>query len=213
MYRDPGSTCVMRYVNKSRLALAMPVRVVKDQPDLTVLYLAAGSPLKARIAPDGVEIARGISHAERHGPPLVIGDREWRTNNTLILVRPAEPWDIRLFWNIDTGEFRGWYVNLQTPVVRTGSGFESYDHILDITVAPDHSWSWKDEDEMVEAVSVGRFTPKEAAGIRADGERVVREIEAWRWPFNAGYEHWRPDPSWEVPGMPDDWNAGLSEDG
>jgi len=36
---------------------------------------------------------------------------------------------------------------------------------------------------------------------------VIERIEARAWPFDAGYEHWRPDPSWPIPGMPAGWNS------
>jgi hypothetical protein len=38
---------------------------------------------------------------------------------------------------------------------------------------------------------------------------MIPEIEERRFPFNAGYETWRPDPAWEVPQLPGDWDNGL----
>jgi predicted RNA-binding protein associated with RNAse of E/G family len=34
------------------------------------------------------------------------------------------------------GAFAGWYVNLQEPLRRTGSGFDTVDLVLDLVVAP-----------------------------------------------------------------------------
>ena len=73
------------------------------------------------------------------------------------------------------GEFAGWYVNLQEPLRRSPLGFETDDLVLDIRIQPDGSWAWKDEDELEEAVRLGRFTEDEAQAIRAEGERVVEE--------------------------------------
>lgn len=71
--------------------------------------------------------------------------------------------------------------------------------MLDILVEPDGTWRWKDEDEFAAAIEIGRFTLDEAAAIRAEGKRVIQRIESRAWPFDAGYEHWRPDPNWPIP--------------
>ncbi len=206
MYRQPGSVCMLRYRRLDPVTFAMPVRVVEDGPKLAMLYLAAGTPMKARAMPDGTPIPREMPYLERQRLPIAITDRVWTTNNVLILVRPGEAHDIRLFWNAETGAFRGWYVNLQDPLKRVGVGFDTADHVLDIAIAPDLAWRWKDEDEFADAISIGRFSREEATVIRAEGERAIADIEARRWPFDAGYEHWRPDPAWEIPAMPRDWN-------
>ena len=68
-------------------------------------------------------------------------------------------------------------------------------------VRPDLSWSWKDEHELEAASRLGRFSPDEAAAIRAEGERVIAA-----WPFPTGWEDWRPDPSWPIPQLPEGWD-------
>jgi predicted RNA-binding protein associated with RNAse of E/G family len=98
-------------------------------------------------------------------------------------------------------------VNLQTPLERTRFGFRSTDQFLDIVVAPDLSWRWKDEDELAEAVDVGRVTPAEASAIRSEGERVVADIEARSWPFDGSMKDWRPDPAWGIPAITGIWNS------
>jgi hypothetical protein len=35
---------------------------------------------------------------------------------------------------------------------------------------------------------------------------VIERIEAWSIPFDEGWEHWRPDPGWPLPELPDDWD-------
>lgn len=152
-------------------------------------------------------IPRDMPYAEQAALPVIVGDGHWSANHALILIRPGDAHDIRLFWNEHDWTFRGWYVNLQLPVRRIGIGFDTADHVLDVFVEPDGTWRSKDEDELAAAVQIGRFTPDEAAAIRADGERVIDRIEARAWPFDAGYEHWRPDPAWAVPVIPDDWNS------
>ena len=71
-----------------------------------------------------------------------------------------------------------------------------------MTVQPDGVWSWKDEDELAEAVTLGIWTQAEADEIRAEGERVVAEA-----PWPTGWEGWRPPPDWGPLGLPRDWHV------
>jgi hypothetical protein len=186
---------------------ALPTTVVEDDERLTMLYLRPGTPIKRRILADGQPIPRDIPYREQVALPVLVGDGTWTTNHALILVRPGDAHDVRLFWSEHDWTFRGWYVNLQRPVRRVPVGFDTADQVLDLFVDPDGTWRWKDEDEFAVAVEIGRFTVAQAEAIRAEGERVIQRIESRAWPFNAGYEHWRPDPAWPLPAMPDDWNS------
>ena len=67
------------------------------------------------------------------------------------------------------------------------------------------SWSWKDEDEFEILVSRGFFGVDQALSIRAEAARMVHTIESVGSPFCDGWEDWRPDPSWPVPRLPNDW--------
>ncbi len=128
-------------------------------------------------------------------------DFAWQKHHVLWLQRLDRPHSLGLFWN-ESWDFRGWYVNLQEPVRRSLLGFDTRDQALDITVAPDGTWAWKDEDHLAFLVEHGAFTAEEAAVIRAEGERVVEE-----WPFPTGWENWRPDPAWAVPTLPEGWDV------
>ena len=55
------------------------------------------------------------------------------------------------------------------------------------------------------AVEHGVVSRPYAEGIRAEGERATRAIEAWAPPFGDGWEDWRADPAWLVPELPEDW--------
>ena len=90
-------------------------------------------------------------------------------------------------------------MNLQEPLERITRGFTTRDHFLDILVAPDLSWEWKDEDELEQAVEVGRMMRNEANAVRREGERLVKDIEARRFPFDGSLRDWKPDPWWLVP--------------
>jgi hypothetical protein len=126
----------------------------------------------------------------------------WHSYRVLILVRPGDGFAFELLWRADDDTFAAWYVNLQEPLRRTALGFDTDDLVLDIWVEPDGSWEWKDEDELEVAVALGRFTAAQAAEIRSVGERVVAER-----PWPTGWEEWRPDPSWQLPRLPDGWDV------
>ena len=80
------------------------------------------------------------------------------------------------------------------------------DYALDIAVAPDMSWSWKDADEFEELIGRGLFTESQVSSIRTEAARMVRVIENKGSPFSDGWERWRPDTNWLVPEVPEDWH-------
>lgn len=48
-----------------------------------------------------------------------------------------------------------WYVNFQHPYLRTPSGFDTLDLLLDLVITPDLSqWRWKDEDTQARRLGV-----------------------------------------------------------
>ena len=174
---------------------AVPTRVLS--PDGPVLWVADGTRVKAPSI--GGRHVREAPLEARFTDPVGSIERTW-TNDVVILGRPGRAHAIWHFW--EDGAFKGWYVNLEEPWRRSPHGFDTADRVLDIWVAADGTWQWKDEHELEVAVSVGAYTPEQAAEFRAEGERVIDE-----WPFPTGWEEWRPDPEWPAPTLPDDWNV------
>ena len=176
----PGDLVELRSVYRGRTRWAFPWRVITDDGDQFVLYLAPGTKgvWTARDA-DGRYLERWVSEEPPHA--LV-----WQQHHVLSLTRRGEAHSLWLLWSEDW-TFRCWYVQLQDPVVETASGLETMDHALDVLVEPDGVWRWKDEDDFAEAIALGVFTADEAASVRAEGERV---IAARPWP--TGWEDWRP---------------------
>ena len=188
------------------MSVAYPVTVVQDSPTETQLYLQPGTPVKKRVRPNGTPIPRDMPYAERARLPHVMGDSTWTANHALVIMRPHTAHSVMLFWREADWEFMGWYANLQAPVTRVSVGFDTADHVLDLVITPSLDWSWKDEHEFAEAVRIGRFTPLAAAEIQAEGARVIATVEARHWTFDPTLATWRPDPDWDVPGMPANWN-------
>jgi hypothetical protein len=148
------------------------------------------------------------------GVELRIPDRPWHLElrprgdfGILSFAWPDTSYAILLLLN-DDGSPRGWYVNLQTPLARTPVGFDTVDHALDILVTLDRSsWTWKDEDELAEAIALGLFTEADAASFRSWGERAVEHLVLRQPPFDVDWEDWRLDPAWPVPQLPPGWDT------
>jgi predicted RNA-binding protein associated with RNAse of E/G family len=81
------------------------------------------------------------------------------------------------------------------------------DQELDITISPSLTWRWKDEDKFEERVEHGLLSRAEAEAVRREGEAVIADLEARRRPFDEPWPVWRPDPSWPIPSLPDDWHV------
>jgi hypothetical protein len=75
--------------------------------------------------------------------------------------------------------------------------------VLDLVIEPDRSLVRKDEDELALAAAQGVFDDVTAGAIRADAAAAEALVADWGPPFRDGWEHFRPDPDWPIPGLPD----------
>ena len=203
---DRGESILYRGVDEhGGVVGVLPVRVVQDDADLIALWLPLGtSTIRSRL----------IEHTP--GTPRRWVDGNWYLERSvwtwaelLILVRPGEARATWVRWSAHR-EFEGWAVNLQSELVRTRLGFDMWDQQLDIVVAPDRTWHWKDEDELELAVELGRMSAAQADAVRAEGARAVEDIEQNRPPFCDGWEGWEPDPAWPLPELTDDWDVPVA---
>ena len=190
----PPPVALLRYIRFGKVRHASPHFVVHEDPDLVALWLPVGTHMQRPVS-DGRPI-RGQADREWE-----LYDHVWHTSSQLALIPWGRAHCLHVIWD-DRGEFAGWYVNLQEPLRRSPLGFETDDLVLDIRIQPDGSWAWKDEDELEEAVRLGRFTNAEARVIRAEGEHVLEEQ-----PWPTGWEDWRPDPGWPLPRLPEGWDV------
>jgi hypothetical protein len=124
----------------------------------------------------------------------------WHSNRVVWCTPLRAAHSVGHFWDAASGEFLGYYINLQAPLRRSPFGFDSLDHVLDIVVNPDGAWHWKDEDELADAVELGLFTPAQAHEIRAEGERAIAALLR---KLPTGWEDWQPDPAWPLLTLPD----------
>jgi uncharacterized protein DUF402 len=206
---QPGRVVLMReYLGRAKAPQLINVRpqvVVHDGPDYLALLSQPGSTWLTR----DVRGRNAMTVEERISLYLreELGD-DWYEREArgavLTLVQPGCSHSIRLFWAAGR-EFRHWYVNLEDPYVRTSQAIGVNDNTLDIVVDAALAWSWKDEPEFEALSEAGKIRPEKAAAIRAEGLRVIEQIEARAWPFNEPWPGWRPDPSWPVPRITDYW--------
>jgi len=189
-----GDIVLKRSIYRGNVRWTFPHRYVGDWDGRIGLYCGPGNQGKAmRRGPDGY-LRRWMTDA----PPF---DTEWEQTHVLRFERAGARHSIEIYWKTDW-EHWSWYVNLQSPVVVNGRFVDTTDEALDIVVAPDGGWRWKDEDELAEGVELGIWSEEEAAEIRAEGERVVAAA-----PWPTGWEDWRPPAEWKPLPLPEDWHV------
>jgi 8-oxo-dGTP pyrophosphatase MutT (NUDIX family) len=179
--------------NPSRL---LPVTVVQDTSHLLALYLAPGT-LCSRLAgrrggPKGRQLIEATGGFE---------EWTWRDKRRLFLWHPHEAHAVSLFWRKQDDVFLGWYVDVCMPLRRTPTGFDTRDLILDVVIAPDRTWSWKDEDELLWAQNEGQLAPYDADFIRREATRAIALLTASDPLFADHWTNWRPDPTWPIPAI------------
>ncbi|GGM30696.1 DUF402 domain-containing protein [Dactylosporangium sucinum] len=194
----PGQIAARRYHRGPHLTWAQATIVVTDDERGLLLWLPEGADFACRVEPDGEPLRSGPTIESYGAARLAL--RTWRHTSMLQLHPPGAAHSV--WWRFTGGAFTGWYVNLETPLVRRDGGIDIVDHHLDIVVAPDRSWQWKDEQDFADCTGVpGFWTADEAAVIRAEGLRVVAAVEAGRFPFDGTLCGFRPDPAWPRPGL------------
>ena len=193
-----GDPIVLRELWDGRVFEARPTLIVQDDPEQIALFLPPGVRCAVPVAEDGSD--------------LRVPDRPWRLEvrprgpqGILSFAWPGIPYAVLLWTTSDDRPV--WYVNLEQPLERSPVGFDTVDHALDVLVELDgSSWSWKDEDELAEAVRDGLFTEEEAADFRTWGERARDRILAGDPPFDRDWSGWRPDPAWPIPELREGWD-------
>jgi predicted RNA-binding protein associated with RNAse of E/G family len=113
-----------------------------------------------------------------------------------------------LGWSQD-GDFLGWYVNFQRPLVRTRMGYDSMDLVVDLVVAPSYEWQWKDNEDFEAAIERGILDEALRGPIALEAERVLHLLERREGPFDPEWTTWRPPNHWATPKLPPGFGTGL----
>jgi hypothetical protein len=202
-YRVQGDVVALRYLTTDgRIEMCWPCRVVEDGQSLLVLFIADGTKYKAGPKRNAAE---KLSMQRVALPP---DEYIWR-NDTLRLMFPAQRHSVWLFWEHGglSRRFSSYFVNMEEPFRRTVVGFDTQDHTLDIDVAPDLSWKWRDTEQLADHVKCGFYTADLASDVWNEGRRVIEEIVRGTHPCLGGWDTWKPDPRWDVPQMPESWSS------
>ncbi|MEO8458418.1 MAG: DUF402 domain-containing protein [Chloroflexota bacterium] len=194
--RKPGEHVVLREVFHGKTWTLRPVTVVSDTPETTVLFMPHGVSWRGAVTMAG-EILRVPWEPWEVAPPKL-----WE-NHYLRISVPGEDYSIAAIWHSSWRMF-GWYLNIEEALRPTQFGFDYMDWTLDVFISRDRRFhTWKDEEELEEAVRRGVYSPELAVHIREAGERGLARLLAGESPFDEAWQDWRPDPGWTLPQLPE----------
>jgi hypothetical protein len=192
---EVGDVILKRSIYRGNVRWTYPHRYAGEWQGRLGIYCGPGNEGRAMRRGPGGYLKRWVTDA----PPF---ETVWEQTHVLRLEQPGGSHSVEVYWTAGF-ELMGWYVNLQAPVVVNGSFLDTTDWALDVTVDPDGTWSWKDEDEFAEAIELGVFDESSAATVRAEGERAIASR-----PWPTGWEDWRPPADWAEPlVLPEDWHV------
>jgi hypothetical protein len=198
-----GETVVERFLRPDgSVGQVHPLRTIADDGHELVAWIPIGTKIVGSRLADGRRM-REVPVGQRFRIPRVPVPDVWRDQVNLRLITEDRWSSIWWFFEPD-GTFLGWYVNLEIPLGRSAHGPDRIDGVLDLVVAPDRSWRWKDEDEALAAVEAGRLTGEQLDRLRTEGERLAALAEAGAYPFDGSWTTFRPEPG-EPPELPDEF--------
>jgi predicted RNA-binding protein associated with RNAse of E/G family len=201
----PGDTIVQRGLHRDgRIHSADSVRVVSDDDRGVLTWLARGSQVIRRANLMGGSVRElPLDEQLRVSKIHVLSSS---TGRDALWLTPQES-SYAISWGFVDGEFDGWYINLQAPARRWWGGIDIHDQALDVLVAADRTWQWKDEDEFAERTGHPLFWDEaDAATIRGEAERLIALAETGQFPFDGTWCSFQPDPVWEPTELPWWWD-------
>lgn len=201
---EPGSVIICRELWDGLLWAARPAVVVSDDADGLQHWCPAGAVgcfATSRFFP-------GREHLTREERQLVsLESRRWHYRGvpargaSLTFLREGSWASVAATWYPD-GRFAHWYVNFQLPMRRWARGYDTLDLVIDIVVAPDWSWTWKDIRPFENAISRGLFDSTVEDAVKEEAERIERSIAARTGPFNPRWLDWVAPHEWAEPQLP-----------
>jgi hypothetical protein len=207
---EPGRVVLRRSWRGGRISFVQATVVVDDGGHGLLVWLPVGAAWGRIRAADGRD--HHDAPIDLLGVDATLGPQTWQDRNVLIWMPGDRPHSVWWFWDAHTGEFEGWKGDLQDQPVRWddghAAGVDTADHALDVMVAPDRTWRWKDEEEFASRTGHPLYwSASEADAIRAEGERLAKLAEAEAFPFDGSWLDFHPDPAWQVPTrFPSGWN-------
>lgn len=207
-YWQYGNIITLRNIARSdgTVTTAVPAIVLQDSSDLLAAYIPQGTRFKNNwVVPPEKRVAAVdniIPSAQRQ-----YRDLAW-WHDTIRLYLTGKAFSVWLNFD-EQGNFASWYGNLEAPFVRTSLGVDTRDFGLDVVAYPNGRYHWKDEAEFARRLEIGLDSAKHQARVWAAGREFIERFEQNRWPFNLGWDGWRPDKLWPLPSLPPDWAVDL----
>jgi hypothetical protein len=203
---EPGDTVIWREKFRDRIWHAHTAISVKDSPDETALVFLPGS--------EGMGPADWVDGKVEGFRPWNFVDELWKLKNyswktfrTLFVLEPQKYYTTVFYWNAGSNQFLQYYINFQTPFIRSHSGIDTRDLELDLIVNPDLSYEWKDLDKYQKGIQSGVILPEWIPGIESAKVEIFDKLTKHQYPFDGSWLNWRPDPAWSPPRLPKNWEV------
>lgn len=202
-----GQTIVVREIWRNRLWSAVPHIWIDEY----LTYLPQGT-LGAYASNRDLPYTDGMTREQRKLAAMRTCDYrvvERTTDISTLHFFTPESWArINLGWS--ENRFLGWYVNFESPFELWYGGIQAKDLVLDLRIAPDAQWQWKDRDSFDTAVSDGLLPADLLPKLEAEAAIVLEMLRRRAGPFDPRWPDWKPDPTWETPILPAEMRSGGS---
>jgi len=176
-----GQKIILRDIRDGVPLFEWPVTVVEDgDRGLLVSQVPGTVGVVPRGYPD--DLALLVEQLQSDAPERV--ELAWRGTRTLGVLQPDQWWAARLFWTGEGKRFLGYYVDFVRPIERDGTFVNTLDLALDIVIAPDMSWQWKDEAHLPIMREFGWLDDATEAAMEDAKRDVLAAIESRRYPFD-----------------------------
>ncbi|MET9877613.1 DUF402 domain-containing protein [Actinacidiphila glaucinigra] len=201
-----GQTAVRRDVDRcGRVWSEHALRVLDDTSTGLVTACAPGAHTRWPVPYARARAAGELSARTDAMDALATGQWEltpgrWQDTELRMWKPPTAWFSVNAFYT--AAGLRNWYVNFERPGIRTADGFDTFDLIVDLLVAPDLTdWAWKDEDEYAHVRGLGVVTDAEHRAVGAAREEALAMVEERSGPFAdaAAWSAWRWEPAWPTP--------------
>jgi protein associated with RNAse G/E len=202
---NPGDVISWRGIYRERIWHVQPTLLVKDSREEIVLTLLPGTEC---VAPEGYSLGKN-SYKRRWNfkeKDWQVEQYLWRTNRLLLLMEAEKYHSTILFWNQESNQFLCYYINFQLPFQRRDCSVDTLDLDLDLIIRPDFTYEWKDVDDYQKAIEHGVILPEWIQGIEEAKLDMFEKLEKRQYPFDGSWLDWKPDPAWQPPKLPQNWD-------
>lgn len=202
-----GSTAVCRGVFKDRVCYERAMRVLASDDSSVTTARWPGTAIRDIV--EYIESVRTGSSALRDQARAAHASGQWKLavdcwQRTGVVEQVAsERWFSISRMHDAKGALLCWYINFERAPLWRSDGWETHDLALDLVVAPDGSWQWKDLDEYDQGRRLGLITDAEHKAVQAARSQAVAVVEERSGLLAADPgEPWMPSPDWPLPELP-----------